>query len=134
MYSKTESDGTYKTFGFLAPSGATNDKNEVLFPFHESQSIDFSADVEVKQMTSIIDFGTVTANKTLNLDIADQLTPGARINLSGSITGAVTVTLGTGFDGVNLVGTASETHKFYASFIYNGTSFVADGVTSKQTD
>lgn len=127
MYIQKESDGTYRSFNFLPPSGASEEKNEVLFPFHEIQEPAYAATlaVEVKQMESFCKPAQLTGNVTVNLTIDDQLTPGAKLYLKLEADGTNrTVTLGTGFDddASNITVTASTV--VCKTFVFDGTSYL----------
>lgn len=127
MYIKKESDGTFRSFNFVPPSGASSDKNEVLFPFHETQSPDFAATlaVVVKQMLTIVKPGTLTDAVTINLTPDSQLTPGAKLHLklTADATARV-VTLGTGFESTAADITVTASTTFFRSFVYDGTAFI----------
>lgn len=129
MYIKKESNGTYKSFNFVPPSGATNDKNEVLFPFHELQTPDFAATlaVAVKQMITIVKPGTLTGAVTINLTIDGQLTRGAKLHLKLTADGTNrVVTLGTGFDAAAAAITVTASATFFRTFVFDGTAFMPE--------
>lgn len=127
MYIKKESDGTYKSFNFVPPSGASDDKNEVLFPFHDLQEPDYAATlaIEVKQQETIVKPAQLTGALTINLTINSQLTTGAKLylKLEADATNRV-VTLGTGFDADASDITVTASTVFCRTFVYDGTVFL----------
>jgi hypothetical protein len=127
MWTDKASDGTFKSFGFVAPEGATEEKNEVLFPFSEKQTPAYAATIAatIKQMESFLQPAQLTGALTLNLTIDSQLTAGAKLYLKLEADGTNrVVTLGTGFDddASNITVTASTV--FCRTFVYDGTAFV----------
>jgi hypothetical protein len=127
---KNATTGKFYSFGFKAPAGASVEKNEVLFPFHEKQTPDYAATIAatVKQMDTFIQPATLTGAATLNLTIDPQVTVGAKLHLKlrADATQRV-VTLGTGFDDDAANITVAISSVVFASFVYDGTAFVPVG-------
>jgi hypothetical protein len=129
MYTNKSSDGSFQSFGFLAPDGITTEKNEVLFPFHEKKTPAYAATlaVTVKQRDTFLQPGALTGNVTINLTIDAQVTPGAKlyVKVKESANSADrTVTLGTGFDEDASDITVVKNTIVYKTFVYDGVSFV----------
>lgn len=127
MYIKKESDGTFRSFNFVPPSGASSEKNEVLFPFHESQAPDYAATlaVTVKQRDTFLKPATLTGAVTINLTIDGQLTPGAKLHMKLTADGTNrVVTLGTGFETAASDITVTASTTFYRTFVFDGTAFI----------
>lgn len=129
MYTNKSSDGTFQSFGFIAPDGAVNNKNEVLFPYYDKQTPVFAAilAVSINQMETFLEPGALTAAMTINLNVHSQVTPGAKLHLKlKEVAGSAnrTVTLGTGFDeaAANITVTLSTT--VFKTFVYNGDCFM----------
>ena len=127
MWTDKDTSGVVRSFGFVAPEGATEEKNEVCFPFHELQEPAYAAAlaVDVSQMESFLQPGTLTGAVTINLTLNSQLTRGAKLYLKATADGTNRViTLGTGFDddASNITVTASTT--FCRTFVFDGTAFV----------
>lgn len=115
---------TGSSFNFVAPDGASNQKVEVLFPVNEVQTPDFAAaiDIDITQMSTIVNAGDLTGDATINLDINEKVTGGAILILQLTASGATrTVTLGTGIDGDSVSITDGATVNVMA--IFDGTSF-----------
>jgi hypothetical protein len=127
MWTDKDSNGVVRSFGFLAPAGATAEKNEVLFPFSEIQTPAYAATlpVTVKQMKTFLQPGTLTGAVTINLTLDAQLTRGAKLYLkvTADTTNRV-VTLGTGFDAAATDITVTASTCFCRTFVYDGTVFV----------
>lgn len=129
MWTDKAFDGTVRSFGFVAPDGATAEKNEVLFPFHDKQEPAFAATlpVTVKQMETFLQPGTLSGAVTINLTIDAQLTPGAKLYVklkADSTTGGRAVTLGTGFDADAADFTVAASGTDFRTYIFDGTAFV----------
>lgn len=127
MYLDKDSNGVVRSFGFRAPSGATEEKNEVLFPWSDKQEPDYGAvlDVDVKQMETFLQPALLTGAVTIDLAIDAQVTPGAKLYLKLKADGTNrVVTLGDGFDAdaTNITVTASTC--FCRTFVFDGTTFV----------
>lgn len=117
-----------RSFNFVAPAGAVNEKNEVLFPFSEKLTPVHAAThaVNITQFITFLQPGTATANITINLTPNPQLTPGAKLYLRVAASGANrTVTFGTGFATLAAVTVNDGTTK-YMSFVFDGTNFIPD--------
>lgn len=123
-----KSDGTEVEHNFIAPSGTDDLTREVLFPIGEVQAPDYAATIEVDvlQMATFVQPAELTGALTLNLDIDDQVSIGARLHLkfTADDQGAKTVTLGTGFDALAANIVVPNDGFIFASFEYDGTSFV----------
>ena len=119
-----------KSCNFVAPAGLSADQ-EVLFPVTDVQTPASAAelDVDVKQQVTCIHLSdAMSAAMTLNLNIDDQVTPGAIIHLkAGSDGTGRNITFGTGFTSPALAGVADKTK--VQSFIYDGTSFLPLGAS-----
>ena len=129
MWQDKDSNGVYRSFGFVAPAGATDEKNEVLFPFSEKKEPAFAATlaVTVKQMDTFLQPATLTGDATINLTIDAQLTPGAKlyIKLTADATvGGQDITLGTGFDAAAADFTVAASTTVFKTYVYDGTAFV----------
>jgi len=125
---KDKRDGTtpVRSFNFVAPDGASEVKNEVLFPFTEKQAPAYAATlaVAVKQMQTFLQPEQLTGAATVNLTIDAQVTPGATLHLKLSADGTNrAVTLGTGFAGLATV-TVKASTTACVSFVYDGSAFV----------
>jgi hypothetical protein len=123
---------TNAAFNFLAPKGkAENSINEVLFPVPEIKEPAAAAtlDINIQQMTTIVNVGTMAADMTVNATIDDQVTEGALVimKLTSDSTGRA-VTFGTGFNAPSLSGVANKTK--YATFMYDGTQLVPVGTSA----
>ena len=118
-----------KSFNFIAPTGATALKNQVLFPFYEVNTYSVTTNDTIK--LTVTQFFTIyttadtlhgTSTKLL-LTINSQLTPGARLFVmckSGTI--ARNIIPSTGIVVTAITGTSTKTK--YLEFVYNGTAFV----------
>lgn len=116
-----------RSVNFVAPDGMTNEKNEVLFPFHDLQEPAYAAalPVTVKQMDTFLQPDQLTGNVTINLTIDAQLTSGARLHVKLSADGTQrTATLGTGFDADAADITVAVDSTVFKTFIYDGVAFV----------
>jgi hypothetical protein len=129
MWTNKASDGTFQSFGFVAPDGIATEKNEVQFPFHEKQTPAYAATlaVTVKQRETFVQPAALTGNMTINLTIDSQVTTGAKLYLklkesAGSANR--TVTLGDGFDTDASDVTVNLSTTVFKTFIYDGTAFV----------
>lgn len=124
---KMNDDGSSNSFNFLPPAGATEQVNEVLFPFHDKQTPDYGAAlaVSVTQMETFVQPAELTGNLTIDLAIAEEITPGAKLylKLDADATNR-TVTLGAGFDtdAADVVVTANTVA--FKSFVFDGVAFV----------
>lgn len=119
-------DGSSKSFNFLAPDGASAQKNEVLFPFTEKQTPDYAATlaVSVKQMDTFVQPAQLTGAATINLTVDAQVTPGAKLHLKLSADGTGrAVTLGTGFAGLASIAVKASSTAC-VSFVYDGAAFL----------
>lgn len=136
MYIKEETDGTTRSFNLVAPSGATNKVNEVLFPFSEEVAEAYAASIElaIAQMNSFHTIATLTGNVTLTGAADAQLTKGAIVIVKVTAdTSNRTITFSTGIAGANIIITASTTR--YIVMIYDGTNFVvANQLQADYTD
>lgn len=115
------------SFNFVAPDGAVNEVNEVLFPFSEKQKPAFAATlaVEVKQMETFLQPTELTGAVTLNLTVNEQVTAGAKLHLKLDADGTNrTVTLGTGFDAAAADITVTANTVVFKSFVFDGAAFV----------
>lgn len=115
------------SFNFVAPDGATEELNEVLFPFHEKQEPAYAATLAatIKQMDTFIQPAELTGNATLNLTIDSQVTAGAKLHLKlDADSTARTVTLGTGFDAAAADIIVPATKVCFLTFVYDGSAFV----------
>jgi len=127
MWIDKDSNGVQRSFGFVAPDGATEEKNEVLFPWYEKQTPDYAATlaVTVKQRDSFLQPAQLTGNMTINLTIDSQVTPGARLYLKVEADSTErTVTLGTGFDADASDITVALSTVVCKTFVYDGTAYV----------
>jgi hypothetical protein len=112
--------------GFVFPDGATQDK-DTLFPSCDHQTPAYAATlaVSVNESDTILEPAQLTGNVTINLTAGSALKKGERLKVIISSDGSArTVTLGTLFLGPGLTTTASKKHS--ATYIWNGTNFVAD--------
>lgn len=126
MYIKDNRDGSSQSFNFVPPSGASAQKNEVLFPFSEKKTPAYAATlaVAVKQMDTFVQPEELTGAVTINLTIDAQVTPGAKLHLKLTADGTGrAVTLGTGFAGLASI-TVKASTTACVSFVYDGTAFV----------
>lgn len=114
------------SFNFVAPAGATEVENEVLFPFHEKQEPAYAATlaVAVKQMNTFLQPAALTGAVTINLTVDSQVTPGAMLHLKAGAAAERVITLGTGFhdDAANITVAAGTV--VCKSFVFDGTSFI----------
>lgn len=86
----------------------------------------------INEMTIIDGAGTTaTGNRTINLDINDEVGVGAMIVAKLKTTGTETTAFGTGFTAPTLTGVAGKTK--VVSFIYDGATFIQTG-TAVQLD
>jgi hypothetical protein len=123
------------SFNFKAPTGATEIKNEVLFPFYEVTTYDADNDTLTLPVVQYYTFYTTTdtliANTYFYLTISSQVTAGAQLFIlvpAGHL--AQSFIPKTGFVGTTVTGTAHKSK--YLHFIYNGTAFIHVG--SMQVD
>lgn len=124
---KDNRDGTSRSFNFVPPTGATSQKNEVLFPFSEKQTPDYAATlaVTVKQMETFLQPAQLTGAVTINVTIDAQVTPGAKLHLKLTADGTQRVaTIGTGFDAAAPDLTVAVSSTVFKSYVYDGTAFV----------
>jgi len=127
MWIKKNQDGSSSSFNFIPPTGANEQTNEVLFPIAEKQTPDYEAvlEVEINQMETFLQPEELTGNVTINLAIAEQVTPGAKlyVKLSADATNR-TATIGAGFDAdAPEVAVAAGTVVF-KTYVYDGVAFV----------
>lgn len=127
MWIKKNQDGSSSSFNFIPPTGANEQTNEVLFPIAEIQTPDYEAvlEVEINQMETFLQPEELTGNVTINLAIAEQVTPGAKlyVKLSADATNR-TATIGAGFDAdAPEVAVAASTVVF-KTYVYDGVAFV----------
>jgi hypothetical protein len=129
MYQDKDANGVYRSFGFKAPAGAVAEKNEVLFPFHDTQEPVYGATlaVTVKQMNTFLKPGVLTGAPTINLTLDSQLSKGAKLHLvltADANVGGRVVTLGTGFDAAAADITVSASTTFFRTYTFDGTAFI----------
>lgn len=127
--------GTLTTgFNFVPPTGATEEINEVLFPWYQAlvpvvEQDELENDlinVTVKQMNTFVQPAALEVDVTINLDIDPQVTPGAMLHLklASDAVAAKTITLGDGFDqDMPTLGIAADSVTFL-TFVFDGISFV----------
>lgn len=127
MWIKKNQDGSSSSFNFIPPTGASEQTNEVLFPISEKQTPDYGAVLaaEITQMETFLQPGTLTGNVTIDLVIADQITPGAKLYVKLKADGTNrTATIGAGFDAdAPEVAVAAGTVVF-KTYVYDGVAFV----------
>jgi len=126
MIDKRDGTTPVRSFNFVAPDGASEVKNEVLFPFSEKQAPAYAATlaVAVKQMDTFLQPETLTGAATVNLTIDAQVTPGAKLHLKLTADGTNrAVTLGTGFAGLASVSVKASTTACIL-FVYDGAAFI----------
>ena len=126
-YIKKNSDGSSNSFEFVAPAGATNQLNEVLFPFTEKQEPAYAATVAatIKQMKTFIQPAELTGNATLNLTIDPQVTAGAMLCVKLDADGTNrTFTPGTGFDASAAAVTVTASTVVNKTYIFDGVAFL----------
>jgi hypothetical protein len=128
MYTDKDSNGVYRSFNFKAPAGASDQKNEVLFPFSDKQEPAFAATlaVTVKQMDTFLQPGVLTGDMTINLTLDAQLTKGAKLHVKlkeSANTADRTVTLGTGFDADASDVVVTKATSEFRTFIFDGVAF-----------
>lgn len=104
----------------------------VKFPFGKADVVSkgYAAiiDVDVLNMETIVNIGTLTGATTLNLNVNHQVDPGANITVKITADGTNrTVTFGTGITAVAHTVTASKS--FAYSFKYDGSKFIQTAVT-----
>lgn len=124
---KKNTNGSSNSFEFVAPAGAANQKNEVLFPFTDKQEPAYAATlpVTIKQMDTFLQPGTLTGALTINLTIDAQVTAGAKLHIKLTADGTQRVTtMGTGFNASTPTVTAAISTTVFKSYVYDGTSFV----------
>lgn len=127
MYIKDNRDGSSQSFNFVPPSGASAQKNEVLFPFSEKQNPDYAATlaVTVKQMDTFVQPAQLTGAVTINVTIDAQVTAGAKLHIKLAADGTQRVaTIGTGFDAAAPDLTVGANATVFKSYVYDGTAFV----------
>lgn len=127
---KDKRDGVtpVRSFNFVAPDGASEVKNEVLFPFSEKQAPAYAAilAVAIKQMSTFLQPEELTGAATINLTIDAQVTPGAKLHLKLTADGTNrVVTLGAGFAGLASI-TVKAATTACVSFVFDGTAFVPE--------
>jgi hypothetical protein len=116
-----------RSVNFVAPDGMTNEKNEVLFPFHDLQEPAYAAAlaVTVKQMDTFLQPDQLTGNVTINLTLDSQLTRGAKLHVKLSADGTQrTAALGTGFDADAADITVGANSTVFKTFVFDGVAFV----------
>lgn len=115
------------SFNYLAPEGATQQVNEILFPISEIVSYDFdtndTVEVEISQMFYLFSVDTVQGNMWINVTLDDQVTPGALFlgTFPGDTVADRKIYFETGFYADSIT-VDSATIK-YPTAIYDGTSF-----------
>ena len=126
-YIKKNSDGSSNSFEFVAPAGAANKLNEVLFPFTEKKEPAYAATVAatIKQMKTFIQPAELTGNLTLNLTIDSQVTPGAMLFVKLDADGTNrTFAPGTGFDDSCADVTVTANTVVNKTYIFDGVAFL----------
>ena len=126
---KDKRDGTtpVRSFNFVAPDGASEVKNEVLFPFTEKQAPAYAATlaVTIKQMETFLQPEQLTGAVTINLTVDAQVTKGAKLHIKLAADGTQRVaTIGTGFDAAAPDLTVGASATVFKSYVYDGTAFV----------
>lgn len=124
---KNNDDGSSNSFNFVAPEGAAEQKNEVLFPFSEKQTPDYAAAiaVDVTQMETFVQPAELTGNVALTAVINAQVTAGAKMYVKLDADGTNrTVTPGAGFDASAPAITVTANTVAFKSYVYDGTAFV----------
>jgi hypothetical protein len=127
MWLDKDSNGVVRSFGFRAPSGASAEKNEVMYPFSEVQSPAYAATlaINVNQMDTFLQPATLTGAVTINLTLNPKLSAGAMLFLKATADGTNRViTLGTGFNAASTAITVTASTCFCRSFVFDGTSFL----------
>lgn len=126
-YIKKNSDGSTNSFSFIPPSGASEQVNEVLFPFTEKQEPAYAATVAatIKQMKTFVQPAELTGNLALNLTIDAQVTPGAMLFVKLDADGTNrTFTPGAGFDASAAAVTVTANTVVNKTYIFDGTAFL----------
>ena len=130
-WQKEQVDGSTRQFNFVAPDGV--ESQEMLFPTVSIAEPDIELDedensvinVEVLQMDTFVDPEELTDDVTINLAIAPQVSPSARMHLKliADDQGNKTITLGEGFDEDYPTITVPSEGVVFVSFVYDGTAF-----------
>ncbi len=118
-------------FYFEAPDGMNGQKR--IFPTVEHQAKDFAAVITatILAQTTLIEVAEMNNNATLNLDVHSQVQIGATlIVMAKSDATGRNITLGTGFLGTSISGTAAKTK--VAMFFYDGSKFIH--ISTNQVD
>lgn len=84
-----------------------------------AQAISIANDLTIVDGVSTI----ATGNRTLNLTIPADITPGARMIVKSKTTGTETTVFGTGFIAPTITGAAGKTKT--QELVYDGTNFIA---------
>lgn len=123
---KKNDDDSSNSFNFVAPEGAAEQVNEVLFPFAEIQEPVYAASVtvEVKQMETFVDPAELTGDLAMVLTIDAQVTKGAKlyVKLTADATNR-TFAPGDGFDAATPDVTVTATTTVFKTYVYDGTAF-----------
>ncbi len=104
---------------------------KIKYPFGPADEVALSAGgaqaVDIDNMLTIVDGATTaaTADRTLNLEIDDNLEAGARIFLKSKTTADEATAFGTGMSGADIAGAAGKTK--CVEFVYDGSNFVEAG-------
>lgn len=104
---------------------------KIKYPFGPADEVVLTAEgaqaIEVNNMLTIVDGATTAAtdDRTLNLEIDDNLEVGARIFLKSKTTATETTAFGDGIIGADIAGTAGKTK--CVEFVYDGSNFVEVG-------
>lgn len=131
-WQKEQVDGSTRQFNFIPPDGVAS--QEVLFPTAQLDVPEVELDedenpvinVSVLQMDTFVQPEELTDDVTINLDIADQVTPGARLHLKlvSDDQADKTVTLGNGFDDDYAAINVGSEEVVFMSFVYDGSAFM----------
>lgn len=105
---------------------------KVLWPFGKADSLtvseaDLANPVAISNNMTVLATATLTANKTLSLDISSQLNVGALLVVKVKTTATETLAFGTSIDAPTITGVAGKTKT--QAFVYDGSIFVATGAS-----
>lgn len=117
-------------FNFIAPEGASETTNEVLFPVSDVTTYDADNDTITLSIDQMVTFysstDTLQADTYFFTSVDDQVTAGALLFVSAkSGTTARAFIPDTGFTGTSTAGAIGKTK--WLMFAYNGSSFIHVG-------
>lgn len=103
----------------------------IKYPFGaaDAQTIDFTEAVAIQNSKTFLAGGSITGNKTLDLDVAEGVVAGDEVIVTATASGANrTITHGTGLAAGSVVITSGNTDRI--TYVYDGTQFIKKSVVT----